>query len=387
MNGAVRQNANRAVFQAPQADGVIPVFLNGWEAEKARREELGAQAAMDRMIYEQQQAANAFQRNVRRRMEGSKTFLNGKEFTIVTILELPSDGISGMNEGIRVLKDAQGIIVVEKKLKMCSPEKRERAEFEKKALNQIVKAGGSPNVNRIYEAFWIPGSATSSLILEYCNRGNLEDRLQTYRDSRVLIPEKDCLKTLYDLASALCMCHYGIKDPMDPSDKVKDWNTICHLDIKPQNIFLDYQGPSHLVNSPDTWPRVVLGDFGCSVTRDDIMSRKVDHKKQPYGTSGWYPPESDANDKGHLSENGQNVKNAYGKFSDIWQMGAVIQVMCLRAITPTMHWVDKKCGAGHRYSPDMNEAVNKCMVRNIDLRPTALDVATAIKGLMDSRGY
>lgn len=386
MNGALRQNANPGVFQAPLADGVIPVSLNVWEAEETRREELKAQAAMDRMIYEQQ-AANTFQRNVRRRMEGSKTFLNGKEFKIVTILELPSDGISGMNEGIRVLKDTQGIIVVEKKLKMCSPEKRERAEFEKKALNQIVKAGGSPNVNRIYEAFWIPGSATSSLILEYCNRGNLEDRLNTYRDSHVLIPEKDCLKTLYDLASALCMCHYGIKDPMDPSDKVKDWNTICHLDIKPQNIFLDYQGPSPLENKPDTWPRVVLGDFGCSVARDDIMSRKVDHKRQPYGTPCWFPPEGDANDQGVPGQGGQNLKGAYGKFTDIWQIGGVIQVMCRLMLSPSMHWVNKKEGAGPRYSSDMNEAVNKIMVRDIDLRPTALDVATAIKALMDSRGY
>lgn len=268
---------------------------------------------------------------------------------------------------------------------------RERALAEKKALKQVDKAGGSPNVNRIYQAIWEAGSPTASLSIAHCNRGSLDRVIDEYKEINWKIPEKFCLKTLYDIAAALCMIHHGIKDPMNPADKEQDWNTICHLDIKLANVFLDYHGPFEPCGKPLThyanWPRVILGDFGCSVTREDIMSKKIDHRVQPYGTPTWYPPEGDPEDVGIAGVESGCEKGAFGKFTDIWMMGGVTQAMCRLKPSPEQFWVDQMRGAGKDYTGDLNEAVNKCMARNITRRPTALDVAKAIKVLMDGRGY
>ena len=104
------------------------------------------------------------------------------------------------------------------------------------------------------------------------------------------ISEEFCWHVLAHMSAALSLCHVGIPDPTKPQYKFQKWNCICHLDIKPHNVFLSSKLAKGHEN--DKFPRVVLGDYGCSVTKRMIDSDKAHKDYVPGGTEGWYPPES-----------------------------------------------------------------------------------------------
>jgi serine/threonine protein kinase len=71
---------------------------------------------------------------------------------------------------------------------------------------------------------------------------------------------------------------------------VKNWNPIAHLDIKPANIFITNEDSLGTDKTP--FPTLILGDFDCSKSYNDILSgksRKYAHSGQ---TPASAPPES-----------------------------------------------------------------------------------------------
>jgi len=208
--------------------------------------------------------------------------------------------------------------VLEKRLKMYVVEQRERAASERNALVQLAQAGGHANIVRIYESVWEPGYYHCSLVMEYCRIGTLSEFVETYTPTSKVIEEKYCWQVLFQLASALAMCHEGIRDVHRPSNKIANWNPIYHLDIKLGNIFLDADQEPHIILKHGL-PRVVLGDFGCSVTQADFDTGRFDVDKMELGTPYCLPPEK------WDWQMDEHVEGPSGAFTDVWQMGAVIQ--------------------------------------------------------------
>ena len=119
------------------------------------------------------------------------------------------------------------------------------------------------------------------------------------------------------------------------------------------------------------WPRVVLGDFGCAVTREDVQTGKTARDSIPCGTQGWFPPEIIEGITGGWSGN-------YGKPTDVWQMGAVIQCMTTTDPMPNQRLVDSGVPCSRNYSKELNHVVMEIMGKNDDHRPSAVDVAEMV---------
>lgn len=318
--------------------------------------------------------------NTGRRMPHSPLptkIINSKVYKVIKVLQAPTEDSQSMSHGVSLVESPSGALRVEKCLQMTSAVKRERAEQEKSILERLRSAGASSaNINVLYEAFWPESSEHATFLLEYCDRGTVEAWIHAHADRDMLVSEDFCWHLYQGLAAALCMCHYGIRDPERPELGIRHWDTICHLDIKPCNVFLSTIPPC--MGTPHAkWPRVVLGDFGCAITRNDIITKRWANDRIPYGTLGWYPPEN--SDSVSTQYNGR-----YGKPTDIWQMGGVIQAVCRQIPEPDMFDVDGGIPCGSSYSKDLSNTVRCCMGLEQEMRPTSVDVFAEVKKL---RGY
>lgn len=302
---------------------------------------------------------------------------NNTAYKVVQILQAPSNRNSSMSHGVRLLQHPNGTMRVEKRLSMTGGSRKACSDAEMEALHQIVKAGGSNHINVFHEASWLTGASYGSLLLEHCDSGTIQDYVMGRVNPPQLVDESFCWHVLQGLCAALAMCHNGIKDPIAPQNKPPSWNMIAHLDIKPANVFLSSKGVSGFQNAP--WPRVVLGDFGCAVSYKDILSGRVSREVVPHGTPGWMAPETEPD--------GNGVPRArYGWKTDIWQMGGVIQVLCLRSAEPDLTRIGAGRPCGTAYSSDLNNVISHCMKPDLNSRPTAVDVAQEVRRQMVRRG-
>ena len=263
-------------------------------------------------------------------------------------------------------------LFVEKRLSIRSPTHLERAVAEIESLMRIRKAGGSYNVNFIVEKVFDNRAECCSIILEHCDDGTIEKLIDLSRERREQIPERRVWHTLASLTKALCMTHNGVN--MDrPEVQIPDWDCICHLDIKPGNVFLTRR------QKKGEFSRVVLGDFGCAVTKSDINAGKANRIGQTRGTDGWFPPESVPSLTG--TSNGR-----YGKPSDIWQVGAVVQAMCRLLVEPDMDLVVINRACGSSYSRELNRMVKWMMDPDPSKRPSVRELAFEVRREMEKRG-
>ncbi|EMC99652.1 hypothetical protein BAUCODRAFT_30025 [Baudoinia panamericana UAMH 10762] len=279
-----------------------------------------------------------------------------------------------MTDGVYLIKNIKnGHVLVEKRLTLRSLARQQRIAAEIAALRQIVGGGAPYSVNFLVDEAHDTLINCTSLILEHCDRGSLCDVIEKSLAERMQLTENYVWHVLAGLSKALLFIHYGFDVDRAHIPEPTDWNTLCHLDIKPANVFLSS------VNTIGPFPRVVLGDFGCVVTYKDILSGKAYRDLQKQGTPGWFPPEIKASSFG-----GWDGK--YGMPTDIWQAGAVMQSMCRLVSNPDMTSVEKGRACGRLYSPELNGVVNACMLKDIARRPTAKDLAMELKAQTAKRG-
>lgn len=177
--------------------------------------------------------------------------------------------------------------------------------------------------------------------------------------------------TILHVCRALALCHYGLPDPLKKELQPRVWSAICHLDIKLENIFVDFKRGRGMED--DEYPTLVLGDFGCSITSDDIAQNRFSRVGQPFGTKGWFPPEY------YAEEGTTTYAKRYGKSTDVWQLGAVISCMA-RLITKPDYGklgIAKPCGAA--YSDELNRMVGFMLREDLNLRPTVVDIVGEMK--------
>lgn len=276
-----------------------------------------------------------------------------------------------MSLGVYTVRDSGNLRCVAKRLSTAKTAQKSRAMAEVQALQQIKNAVKShPNVNTIRESFFPEKAPDGTIILECCNGGSLADGIDSMRTKSTGVSDGFALHVMYDIAKGLTMLHYGISDHTDVTSRIKNWNTICHLDIKPPNILLVHE-------RNDRHPRIVIADFGCSVTKSDIVAGRESNIVQENGTPGWFPPEE--NRKGEEGAIGR-----YGKPTDIWQMGGVIQALCLLLVQPQMHRIKMPCG--DKRGKELNCFVAMCLSPDYKRRPTAVDVCAELRKEMVKRG-
>ncbi|KAK3704092.1 hypothetical protein LTR37_014067 [Vermiconidia calcicola] len=184
----------------------------------------------------------------------------------------------GMSEVVNIVKDrVNGELFVEKRFR-ADGGRLGRTTAE---LNALMRIQRGQNLNFMVTYLWGYGNINCTFILEYCDKGNLAEQIQKYRAQRRGISEDFAWHVLLSISQALAFLHQGIKNGAVEQGPKRDWNTLCHLDIKPCNIFLstaDQAGP---------YPLVVLGDFGCAITKSDIVFGMEHPRQQAAGTPQW----------------------------------------------------------------------------------------------------
>lgn len=105
---------------------------------------------------------------------------------------------------------------------------------------------------------------TSGIFMEYCDGGTLAELIKKHRRDKQPIQEVFLWHVLESLASAIDYCHNG------PVDSTTKWEWVIHFDVKPENCFLSSKMQ---IGTPLSSPhhRVVLGDFGCSITEQQYI--------------------------------------------------------------------------------------------------------------------
>jgi NIMA (never in mitosis gene a)-related kinase len=266
----------------------------------------------------------------------------------------------GMNKGIFVIERRDNKQkLIEKRLPIDRQSQRRRSRAEIDALTRLLHAGPCDNINKVHESFFPGMTDYSCVILSFCELGSITDYISYKAEHNLTTPEPFAWHVLESIMHALTFCHYGLLADSQ-TDAYGEWTTLCHLDVKPDNIWLTMH------KSAGAMPRVVLGDFGCSVSPSDIDRGLAHALMLTHGTPRWLPPEAKT-----LSHDG---RGRYGKATDIWQAGATVQTMCRLTRSPDQQQASARrpCGSTN-YSRGLNSIVASCMEMEACKRPSAID--------------
>jgi serine/threonine protein kinase len=180
----------------------------------------------------------------------------------------------------------------------------------------------------------------SSLYMEYCESGSLEDVIKAVQKGKP-VHERRIWKWCIGLMSALVYCHYGPTPDNERYSRLY-WDSMYHRDIKPGNILLKK-------NSQKGEIIAKLGDFGCA-TSDHfrIVSKRQEEASRTSAVSwGFDAPEYPE----------------FSRLTDVWQLALCIACVCTGMINPRSRknpegeqW-DRRQPAGARYSRALNEAL------------------------------
>ncbi|KAI5367088.1 Putative serine/threonine-protein kinase, active [Septoria linicola] len=277
----------------------------------------------------------------------------------------------GMSTAINLVKNrTDGKLYIEKRIRTDSG-RRKPAVREIRTLNKITREYGvGGNLNTLVMSKAIRDGNLWCLILDYCDRGSLMDLQKSANQSGRPINEVTMWNVLQGVAHGLAFLHDGIKEikPNGVHDKTPGWDTICHLDIKPQNIFLHSEGGAFGL------PRVVLADFGCAVSLSDVRGGAEQHVMQPCGTPAWYPPEGNAHNPQY-----------YGTKTDMWALGLTVFALCRLQIMPKLQAYSREALCGSQYGQRLNATVRTLTAGDSNRRPAARHVASASMHILQEK--
>ena len=261
----------------------------------------------------------------------------------------------GMSESVlQVQKKTTGKVFIAKRIS-ANGNLRARALAELETLRRIPRG---QNLSYMVEHFWDPNRMHLTLILEYCDVENLDQTIAKKRRRRESISEGFVWHVVLSMARALSFLHCGIRQ--DGSRPAPGWDTICHLDIKPNNVFLTSDGRTNVQS------RIVLGDFGLAVFKSDISAGRV--RGSPGGTSGWIAPECELGGYSYVTA-----------AADIWQLGGLCQALARFAAAPERSRPGRNVSLPRSYSSRLSQLVGKMSAHRYSDRPSSRDIVAYVK--------
>ncbi|ORY19209.1 kinase-like domain-containing protein [Clohesyomyces aquaticus] len=277
--------------------------------------------------------------------------IDSSRFHRIKRISSPGGDNGALNAGIYLVRSvSSGNLYVEKRIRGRDINSGHAAR-ETRALKACLSC---PNIVDIIGV----DSYIGSIYMSYCDQGALDGVIEQYRSRRKDIPEDFLWRVFLDISLALCYLLHGVNlDASDldrgrPGRVEEDWNVIHHRDIKPGNIFLSAE-PGR------TYPRAVLGDFGCSLMLWDVGphgTRCLTSRQAP----AFAPPESPG----------------YSNGGDVYQLGLVMH--CLARLTQVPDYDTAFLRArpvpSREYSDRLACVVKGCLKRRPEERMRAGDL-------------
>ncbi|KAL5433528.1 hypothetical protein PMIN07_006031 [Paraphaeosphaeria minitans] len=176
----------------------------------------------------------------------------------------------GMNKGISVmLESTTGHPVIRKRV-----DPRLRKNYTTQEVASMRQLAGHPNIVQLIS--YIPANPGSGsmdeLYLEHCavplahgtQLHTLHELRRFYATRNVVVPEAFVWHLLEGLLSAVAFMHFGVRG--GDSQPRENWHAIFHQDLHSASVFLSARG----IEESCQYPRIVVGDFGCSKTKAQI---------------------------------------------------------------------------------------------------------------------
>ncbi|EFQ95363.1 hypothetical protein PTT_06671 [Pyrenophora teres f. teres 0-1] len=209
-----------------------------------------------------------------------------------------------------------------------------RSGFAAREINNLRLLSPCYNICTYREHELSLSRGTGALVMDVYDYGDLWGLLERHIAQRRIVPEPFIWHVLRSLAAALLHMQRGSPVAMHTNF---DW--IIHGDLYPRNIFLGPPASHH-----PSWPHVVIGDFGSSISRSGLCPEFELRQQQDFS-----PPEQ-------LTTR-----------SDIYQLGLIIVALCRLTRNPKIYWAHFQEGqkpAGEGYTTGLNNVLRKCLVAN-----------------------
>jgi serine/threonine protein kinase len=158
-----------------------------------------------------------------------------------------------------------------------------------------------------------------------CELGSLDSLiLQFVQRGAKLLDEGFLWKVFWDLSLAVCYLWSGhpyentrqraFESKRVPKSINGKWNPVIHRDIKPGNVFMTWDRGNSL-DQGMTYPRILLGDFGTSVSYNDLAIHDPDFI-------------------GGADSRFEAPGPRFGKGVDVYGVGLVLQCLATMSQTP-----------------------------------------------------
>ncbi|XP_065175331.1 serine/threonine-protein kinase Nek2-like [Sycon ciliatum] len=201
------------------------------------------------------------------------------------VLNTIGSGSYGTCKKIKRVRDGKILVWKEIAYGIMSEDERRMLVSEVNVLRELRHE----HIVRYHDRVQDKTTSTLFIVMEYCEGGDLAKRIDRRKKRRQGgFDEPFVWRVLYQLASALSLCHHR-----------KQGGSILHRDIKPANVFLDDK------------ENIKLGDFGLA----RILGHDTSMAKTFVGTPYYMSPE-------------QVLHDRYNDKSDMWSLGCLVYELC-----------------------------------------------------------
>jgi serine/threonine protein kinase len=209
-----------------------------------------------------------------------------------------SDAVGYFNWGIYICRDLTreheggGVLKV-------LPTWQDYPDYGSREIHILEVLEGVPNIIQMHE-YYEPdyNDLAPWVITDYCDGGTLQNLTNNMSKGKRCVPELFLWHVFESLLTAAHACHTGY-----PTWHQRTWDPIYHRDIILGNIFLmSSKSPS------DSYPTVVLADFGCAIAQGEVEERGFKPEDLPEECPSSIPPEGP-------------VASAS---ADVWQIGHAV---------------------------------------------------------------